>query len=414
MAATAKAKSRKKAEDLAVPVLDKGDYNNEKTLCYFLQQEEIAKKMIEEAKRFYDSFLSSKTVTFRQILFDYPKVPLVQVDFRVYYTDVKISKRGCGTCLNYLPDGKKSKLRIYPRFYIDAGDVSFGRFRNEFYSYERFGYGFMRRIEDCAETVRQKEKGNERKWKTEGFKDPKVVEATYKRYEALNEEISKANSIADFYIEIPEEEFMSYIDIDEVKRRNADASVYDYEDEFDHERTKSACDSKKYGGQIGFCYASCTNPEHYDETVENWYGQIEIYPRAFEFIKLPESLADRIRELQEKFTQDFRDIVKALINQCKDKEPSFLDCQFLFKKDGRLVELITNEIKSTDLNKKTGQYTISCAEDEEKHPEYCWPSDCDLICTTYHQVFVFDIASNDLIDYYMPTSTRRESRKRRY
>lgn len=63
----------KKNQIPEVPVLDKGDYNNKRNLLYFLEQEKLAKKMIEEANAFYNSFLISKTTRFEDIL-KYPNV----------------------------------------------------------------------------------------------------------------------------------------------------------------------------------------------------------------------------------------------------------------------------------------------------------------------------------------------------
>jgi hypothetical protein len=61
--------------------LDKGNYNDKKTLSYFLEQEKIAKKMIAEAKEFYNSFLSSKIVTLHTVLTKYPLTPIIRASY---------------------------------------------------------------------------------------------------------------------------------------------------------------------------------------------------------------------------------------------------------------------------------------------------------------------------------------------
>lgn len=109
-----------------------------------------------------------------------------------------------------------------------------------------------------------------------------------------------------------------------------------------------------------------------------------------------------------------RNILLDLVPLCKEGIPNFMLANFMFIHDGGLVEVIEKEIESTKFDKKTGRYTIQCKPGVESHPEYRWPSDAPLIETSFYQTFVFDIATNDLIDYDMYRDTRKIDRRHRY
>ena len=92
MPGTTNRKQQSKITSAAVPVLDKGNYNDKKTLSYFLEQEKIAKQMIAEANEFYNSFLSSKIVTLHTVLTEHPLTPIIRAGYKFYYGAAEIKK----------------------------------------------------------------------------------------------------------------------------------------------------------------------------------------------------------------------------------------------------------------------------------------------------------------------------------
>lgn len=395
-------RKKKKPEENIVPVLDKGDYNNKKTLCYFLEQEEIAKKMIEEAKQFYNSFLSSKTVSFKQILYDYPHVPLIHVSYKVLYQDLELVQREHGgQCLNYMPQGKDTKLLVYPQFSFDIGASSYGIFIPHFFGTRGNRYSFIYDVKECADAVTENARGSAAKYAKEGFKSPKDVTALYGRWCDFTKKLNDLNSVAQCVCaEMTEAELGKYI----VTRSE---SAYDY----NANGTKCKYDnSGKYGGKIGIYPERCKDPERVNNVLAKWFAR-DTYPLDFEFTAVPPEFADHVKNTVDELNKELREILIGLVNQCK-QEPKFMNSRFLFKKTGDPVELITIEIDSTEVDKKKGLYIIKCRKGSEAHPEYNWPSDCDMIKTTFQQTFVFDIASNDLVGYGMSQFTERISRKR--
>lgn len=389
MADTTTRKRQPKITPAAVPVLDKGNYNDKKTLSYFLEQEKIAKKMIAEAKEFYNSFLSSKIVTLHTVLTKYPLTPIIRASYKFYYGAAGTKKHEYGESLSYLPNGDDSDILIVPVFGFDVGSEAEGYFEQELYG----EWGFMRAFENCAIAVGNNDR---EELKYCRFKKPKEVATLYERYRALMNEIMKL----DLHVVIKAKELKDYI-----CETDTGLAYVGYS-------SRSSIDRE--GGMIGFDRNHCLDKYAYDKVADRWYKRIDIYARPFKMKKYPEEIAKKVKEYQTKFSAEMRDILIDLIPLCKEGIPNFMLANFMFTHEGGLVEVIEKEIESTKFDKKTGRYTIQCKSGVESHPEYRWPSDAPLIETSFYQTFVFDTATNDLIDYSIDRDTRKIDRRHRY
>ncbi len=389
MAGTTTRKRQSKVTPAAVLVLDKGNYNDKKTLSYFLEQEKIAKKMIAEAKEFYNSFLSSKIVTLHTVLTKYPLTPIIRASYKFYYGAAGTKKHEYGESLSYLPNGDDSDIVIVPVFGFDVGFEAEGYFEQELYG----RWGFMRDFENCAIAVGSNDR---EELKYCRFKKPKEVATLYERYRALMNEIMKL----DLHVVIKAKELKDYI-----SETDTGLAYVGYS-------SRSSIDRE--GGMIGFDRKYCLDKNAYDDVANRWYKRIDIRALPFKMKKYPEEIAKKVKEYQTKFSAEMRDILIDLIPLCKEGIPNFMLANFMFTHEGGLVEVIEKEIKSTEFDKKTGRYTIQCKPGVESHPEYSWPSDAPLIETSFCQTFVFDTATNDLIDYSMDRDTRKIDRRHRY
>lgn len=388
MAETTTRKRQSKTTPAAVPVLDKGDYNDKKTLSYFLEQEKIAKKMIAEAKEFYNSFLSSKIVTLHTVLTKYPLTPIVRPMYKLYYGAADVKTQEYGESLTYLPDGNDSDIVIAPVFGFNVGSEAEGYFEQELYGQ----WGFLRDFENCAEAV----KNNDKQYlKYSNFKKPADVALLYDRYCALMDRLRQVT--ADSYAVVKAKDLKDYIDDDDMR--------------YVGYSSRSSYDN---GGLIGFDIAHCLDKDKYYEVSNKWRHRLDIYPIPFKIKKCPEEIVKQVKQYQTEFSAEMRSILLDLVPLCKEGIPNFMLANFMFTHDGGLVEVIEKEIESTKFDKKTGRYTIQCKPGVESHPEYRWPSDAPLIETSFYQTFVFDIATNDLIDYDMYRDTRKIDRRHRY
>lgn len=388
MAGTTTRKRQSKTTPAAVPVLDKGDYNDKKTLSYFLEQEKIAKKMIAEAKEFYNSFLSSKIVTLHTVLTKYPLTPIVRPMYKLYYGAADVKTQEYGESLTYLPDGNDSDIVIAPVFGFNVGSEAEGYFEQELYGQ----WGFLRDFENCAEAV----KNNDKQYlKYSDFKKPADVALLYDRYCALMDRLRQVT--ADSYAVVKAKDLKDYIDDDDMR--------------YVGYSSRSSYDN---GGLIGFDIAHCLDKDKYYEVSNKWRHRLDIYPIPFKIKKCPEEIVKQVKQYQTEFSAEMRSILLDLVPLCKEGIPNFMLANFMFTHDGGLVEVIEKEIESTKFDKKTGRYTIQCKPGVESHPEYRWPSDAPLIETSFYQTFVFDIATNDLIDYDMYRDTRKIDRRHRY
>lgn len=388
MAETTIRKRQSKTTPAAVPVLDKGNYNDKKTLSYFLEQEKIAKKMIAEAKEFYNSFLSSKIVTLHTVLTKYPLTPIVRPTYKLYYGAAKVKEQEYGESLTYLPDGDDSDIVIAPVFGFDVGSEAEGYFEQELYGQ----WGFLRDFENCANAV----KNNDKQYlKCLCFKKPEDVALLYDRYCTLMDKIRQV--MMDSYAVVKVKDLKDYIDEDDMRYIGySSRSSYDY------------------GGLIGFDMSHCLDKDKYYEVSNKWRSRLDIHPISFKIKKCPEEIIKQVKQYQTEFSAEMRNILLDLIPLCKDGIPNFMLANFMFTHEGGLVEVIEKEIESTEFDKKTGRYTIQCKSGVESHPEYRWPSDAPLIETSFCQTFVFDTATNDLIDYSMDRNTRKIDRRHRY
>lgn len=393
MPGTTNRKQQSKLSSTAVPVLDKGNYNDKKTLNYFLEQEKIAKQMIAEANEFYNSFLSSKIVTLHTVLTKYPLTPIIRASGKFYYGTVEMKKSKYGETLSYLPNGNDSDIVIAPTFGFDVGSEAEGYFEQKLYGRG----GFLQSFKECADAVRS---GDKSELEYCEFKNPKKVAELYERYCALMSEISKL----DLHAVVKVKELKDYICETDIGLQYVGyASYTGY--------ASSSTGSK--GGMIGFDKKHCLDKDTYDKAVSEWYcKRLDIRPLPFKMKKYPEEIAKNVKEYQMKFSAEMRDILINLIPLCKKGIPSFMLANFMFTHEGELVEVIKKEIKSTEFDKETGRYTIRCKPSVESHPEYSWPSDAPLIETSFYQTFVFDVATNDLIDYRMNRNTRKIDRRR--
>lgn len=384
MPGTTNRKQQPKLSSTAVPVLDKGNYNDKKTLNYFLEQEKIAKQMIAEANEFYNSFLSSKIVTLHTVLTEHPLTPIIRAGYKFYYGAAEIKKHKYGESLSYLPNGYDSDIVIAPTFEFDVGSEAEGYFEREFYG----SCGFLRDFKNCV--VLSNDKSLLKYCK---FKNPKEVAALYERYCALMNEIAKV----DLHVVIKAKELKDYICETDIGLR------YVY--------YPGGGSIGNKGGIIGFNRKYCLDKYAYDKVVSIGYKRIDIRALPFKMKKYPEEIAKKVKEYQTKFSAEMRDILINLIPLYKEGIPKFMLTNFMFTHEGRLVEVIEKEIKSTEFDKNTGRYTIRCKPSVESHPEYNWPSDAPLIETSFYQTFVFDVATNDLIDYNMNRNTRKIDRR---
>lgn len=256
---TSKARQSKDSS-AAVPVLDKGDYNDKKTLSYFLEQEKIAKKMIAEANAFYDSFLSSKIVTLHTVLTRYPLTPIIRPTYKLYYGAAKVKEHEYGESLTYLPDGDDSDIIVAPVFGFDVGSEAEGYFEQELYGQ----WGFLRDFENCANAV----KNNDKQYlKCLHFKKPADVALLYDRYCALMGRLRQATT--DLYAVIKAKDLKDYIDEDDMRYIGySGRSPYDD------------------GGLIGFDMAHCLDKDKYHEASNKWRQRLDIHPIPFKIKKM--------------------------------------------------------------------------------------------------------------------------------
>lgn len=406
-------KTKQKVEE-SVPVLDKGNYNNKKNLLYFMEQEKIARKMIEEARSFYDNFLKSKTTTFEEIL-KYPNVPFIVPDIKLYYRKAAVIKDKYGIHPEYYHD-KKDKLAVTVSFKTNLGTCSYSSFSDNFWNnlLEPYtGQGYW-----C----------NEKKYIKENFKNANVFEDTKNRYEVFCDKLNNYD-----YSE-PDEQGRQYSlgehyvcditvkDLIDNKIYNPSKSDEDYlYDSFFEQRHHG----EYYFGRPHYSYVGmdCRFTEGYDEVVGKFN---EVYSEGcIDLYRIPH-IKEYVDSMLKPLSDEYRDLLIQMIANVKQYKrsdgnklvnPGWLDnilkSEFLFKKDGSIIQLLTNEIDSSTFDTKKGLYIIKCKNLVHRVAKYRWPSDAPTIKTTYYQQFTFDIASNDLVDYEF-TSFREEIANNRW
>lgn len=370
--------------NLTVPVLVKGDYQNKKTLCDFLEQEKIAKQMLKEAHDFYNRFLISKTVTLREIIEDYPGVKFVRPIVKAYWYDIKVDKN-----YNVLPlTGNKNKVVLEISFELDFGIEKHSTFAGEIASM----------LQEYRRWDNSKDHNNYY------FKDPEIVEELYKHYsdfmyskecdentDAMNCKKVITMTVAELRAAIGKDDTQEtewYIDEDDLY-------------------------GKPFIG-IDKNYLSENSRKKYDEWVDDYYYRAKHLDKAKQytkmFLNIPE-VRNFIEERVQTLDMMAKDVLKSLLNNYKYGE-MYMRKLYLITRDSIPIELVCPDLDGSDVDMETGKYTVNTVTLTESHAEYPWPSDCDLIVTEYSQTFVFDIMTNDLVDYQYNSYTRRESRKR--
>ena len=392
-------KTKQKVEE-SVPVLDKGNYNNKKNLLYFMEQEKIARKMIEEARSFYDNFLKSKTTTFEEIL-KYPNVPFIVPDIKLYYRKAALIKGKYGIHPEYYHD-KNDKLAVTVSFETNLGTCSYSSFSDNFWNILMEAYRGINYW------------GGEKKYIKENFKNANVFKDTKNRYEVFCDKLNNYD-----YSE-PDEQGRQYSlgdhyvcditvkDLIDNKIYSPSRSDEDYlYDSFFQQRHHGEyhCGSSQYS-YVGI---DSRFTEGYDEVVGTFN---EVYSEGcIDLYKIP-VIKEYVDSMLKSLSDEYRDLLIQIIANVKQHKraddnklvnPGWLDnilkSEFLFKKDGSIIQLLTNEIDSSTFDTKKGLYIIKCKDLVHRAAKYRWPSDAPTIKTTYYQQFTFDIASNDLVDY---------------
>lgn len=400
----------RKKKDLTVPELDKGDHQNKRNLCDFLEQEEIAQRMLKEAHDFYKSFLRSKSIPFSEIL-NYPGVFFVRPIVSAYWCDIEVDKYG-----NIKPlTGKDNKVRIIVSF-----DSSYGCAPNG---------TLIAELCDMADNYRQHNDDDfDKTDRNYYFKDYKIAKGIYQQYYDFlygGEYDAESNTMRcrkSFVMTVGEiSKFVG-----KSKRRKDSLKWLDWIDEQPDEDDEEFYEDECY--ESDDCFESDARPailyEYLSDESKILYASIpyayrDFYERGKErrpdmqkFRAIPQ-VEEFIQERLPILSETYKANLKAMLDNYKHSG-TIAKRQYLITREGRPIELTTEDIAESEVDKKTGMYTVTTRKLTESHPEYRWPSDCDLIVTDYYQEFVFDIATNDLVSYRYVSYTHRESRKHRY
>ena len=376
-----------KKQDLTVPELDKGDHNNKKNLCDFLEQERIAKQMLKEAHDFYKSFLHSKTVTYNQ-LFEYPGVYFVRPCICAYWRDVTIVENPYSSTKGRpVPDmSDDAEIAIAVTFIFDDGRLRYGRFSEA-----------LNTMEDDYIYHSSKEEAKHNKWFKRSYKNFDIAED-------LQKEWNKLCSYAGGPLHIESKEFVMKLS-DLAKYEGLEGRWYDSDDQwtddlyvnFDPDRLTEKS-QQLFNKHDGYCYM--------DRNQKTVYAPMLIaVPEVKAYIE------DNLMTLNEN--------AKSLYKQKIDNYKFWLDDTvykqpYLITREGRPIELLTEEIRESEADMKTGLYTVTTASEEDRRAKWRFPSDGPIVVTTYYQEFSFDIANNDLVKYAFCHSSYEENQKRRY
>ena len=382
------AAARKKQDVIAVPELDKGNHNNKKNLCDFLEQEAIAKKMIEEAQAFYKSFLKSKTVPFGKIL-EYPNTHIIRPCIKAYYRDIKVK----GGIIGDLSPDKEILINVY--FYLDLGQEYYSKMHEEWYNNLINDYSYYR--ED-----------GEDKWRKRDFKNHKIASKLYADYSRFM---------------YPDN--MQDIKEDELTLACQKTFIYKVSDLIKYKELKSIFKDVDYipwdsVRKIGLLskHLSETGAKLFHGYMEqiNYYRSRETEKDGTnipELICIPE-IKEFINEHQPALDAKAKVLCKNLIDNYKGTSFNFYEEPYIIQRNGDFINLLSCDIAKSSLDSKKGLYTVHTVDMEHSRAKYRWPSNAPLIVTTYHQIFVFDVATNDLVKYELEESSEEISRKYRY
>ena len=376
-------KTKQKVEEI-VPVLDKGNYNNKKNLLYFMEQEKIARKMIEEARSFYDNFLKSKTTTFEEIL-KYPNVPFIVPNIKLYYRKAAVINDKYGMHPEYYYD-KNDKLAVTVSFKTNLGTCSYSSF-SEYYD------NLLEPYTDQSGLY------NKTKYLKEKVKNIDVFNDTKNRYKAFCDKLNN------YDLSEPDEQGIQYTlsehyvcditvkDLIDNKIYNPSRSDENYlYDSFFQERFHG----QWHFGMPSYSYVGLHErfTEGYDEVVGAFNriyseGCIDLY-------RIP-AIKEYVDSMLKPLSDEYRNLIIQMIANIKQTKKSdnklanpiwlnnILKSKFLFKKDGSIIQLLTNEIESSTFDTKKGLYIIKCKDLVHKSKKYVWPSDAPTIKKTYYQ-----------------------------
>lgn len=166
----------------------------------------------------------------------------------------------------------------------------------------------------------------------------------------------------------------------------------------------------------GIVQKKCLTSGRFTDIPEDWKGygwsfRNEVHVDAPELMKI-----DWIREYAEpiakKFNEEFKELFGQMINNLKKEKSTstgkmhlpwdvmnIYNSNFLFKRNGDIIELLDTEIEKSQLDSKNGLYIIEGHHFETSKAKWQWPSNGPVIKTEYYQKFTFDVATNDLVDY---------------
>ena len=385
----------RKAEEV-VPVLDKGNYNDKKNLLYFMEQEKIAAKMIEEARSFYNNFLISKTTRFEDIL-KYPNVKFIKPCFKLYYRRADIIKeKDYGISPDY-GDKPDDKVAVEVWFEVSIGE-SFGTFNHSY-----------------RDIINEYDKNrmyvyNEKEFYS-NFLDKDVTDDLINRWNEFEKKLANYNiqhTVSDDGdgkdLElINGRRYLGDITIKDIKKYCGDSFIHKTYGDWRRPTANIALSSKytkmtdKVASELAYHFWREPHMIYEDEYIENLckiplikeYCDKKIKELSHEWQELFIAIMNNYRPYKYKSKKRYIPLDVNYVNECK----------FLFKRDGGIIELLNNEIESTKFDDKKGLYTIYCKPLINEQAKYRWPTDGPRIRTEYQQKFVFDVSNNDLVDY---------------
>ena len=381
--------SKSKQVDNNVPVLDKGNYNNKKNLLYFMEQEVIAAKMIEEARSFYDNFLESKTTKFKDIL-KYPNIYFIKPRIYAYYRKAWMKKWESGGYSNEYGDHPEDNLAIEVSFSVDLGSLGYG---------SNVWDNFISITTDYTDSWN----GFNKEY-YERFNDKTLTDDLRNRYKAFENKLHKYHYVCDVTVQ-------ELIDLG-IHNPN-DSYHIDYrETNYGKNRNIFAELCIPLSRYETVYYSRVTPSSKYTEYSDDFRDirMSRLNSDSCSLLKDHPVIKKYIEEEGEKLNKEFKPLFISMMNNLKGWEhegkkylpggvESLYNTKFLFTREGDIIELLTNEIDSTSFDKQKGLYTIKCKTKVQTKAKYAFPSDGPRVRTEYYQEFIFDVATNDLVDY---------------
>lgn len=400
--------SRTRKTEEVVPVLDKGNYNDKKNLLYFMEQEKIAAKMIEEARSFYDNFLISKTTRFEDIL-KYPNVKFIQPEFQLYYRRAGITKNHGGISPDY-GDNPDDKVAVEVWFTIDVGE-----------SYGKFNHAYRDIINEYDKNRMYVYKEKEF---YSNFLDKDVTDDLINRWKEFENKLANYNiqhTVSDDGdgndLELINGHcYLGDITIKDIEKYCGDSFINKTYGDWRRPTANIALSSTYTKmtdeGELSYFWRE-PHVIYEDESIENLCKIPLIKEYCDKKIK---ELSHEWQELFIAMMNNYRPHVYKSKKRCIPTGVLYVnECKFLFKRNGEIIELLNNEIESTKFDDKKGLYIIYCKPLINEKAKYSWPSDGPRIRTEYQQKFIFDVSNNDLVDYeFLSHSDEIQYNRHRY